>query len=285
MILCLPFLMFQGRAQEAIDYYLETFPDAELLEILHHPEGTEIFDPAAQQEELTSDQELDEAEVSAPGTEQLEADDEPTSKDLDDDDRADSHHASSSEHSSFPEDSEDFQPPAPQEPLEDESLLDAETESVEENPQSGGTAAANDAVEAQTPASSTPSSSAWMDDTAAMETVVDWQTTLVATAQLRIGGQVLMIQDSLIKHEFDFTPSISVAVVVDTEDEFTQITQKLAAGGSYLMEPGDYDFAKNFAWVQDKFGVSWQINQPLGAPEPGSDLAKDVAQAQAPDWG
>lgn len=47
MILCLPFMMFQGRAQEAIDLYLSTFPDAKLLEIMHHPEGTEIFDPEA----------------------------------------------------------------------------------------------------------------------------------------------------------------------------------------------------------------------------------------------
>ena len=29
MILCLPLLMFQGRAQEAIDLYLDTFPDAD----------------------------------------------------------------------------------------------------------------------------------------------------------------------------------------------------------------------------------------------------------------
>lgn len=181
MILCLPLLMFQGRAQEAIDLYLETFPDAELLEVMHHPEGTEILDPHGQ--------------------------------------------ASSSE--------------------------------------------------------------AQFDDTAAMETVVDWDTTLVATAQLKIGGQVLMIQDSLVKQDFDFTPSISVAVVVDTAEEFSRITDRLSDDGVFLMEPGQYDFAANFAWVKDRFGVTWQINQPRASSADAAQTEAtqtEPAQAQAPDW-
>lgn len=176
MILCLPFLMFQGQAQEAIDLYLDTFPDAELLEVMHHPEGTELLDPSAAGDAST--------------------------------------------------------------------LLAA--------------------------------------DTAALETVVDWDTTLVATAQLRIGGQLLMIQDSLVRHAFDFTPSISVAVVVDTATEFTHITDRLAEGGEFLMEPGDYDFAENFAWVKDRFGVTWQINQPTASSEEEPDTEGTTSHQDAP---
>ena len=27
-----------------------------------------------------------------------------------------------------------------------------------------------------------------------------------------------------------------------------------------LMPPGDYGFSRKFAWLNDRFGVSWQIN-------------------------
>lgn len=100
---------------------------------------------------------------------------------------------------------------------------------------------------------------------------------LVATAQLKIGNQVLMIQDSLVRHAFSFTPSTSIAVVVDSASEFDHIVGKLAEGGQYLMEPGSYDFAQNYAWVTDRFGFSWQVNHPLGTPE-------ETAQAKAPEW-
>ncbi|WP_300342703.1 VOC family protein [Nesterenkonia sp.] len=237
MILCLPFLMFQGRAQEAIDLYLETFPDAELLEILHHPEGTEIYDPQTRTESTTED------------------DDEPQ----DDDAGAEDQHG--------PEDGE----------TADADSAEADADGAQQDP---GPAQDEDEDD-DAPADEEPQR---FDDTAAMETVVDWETTLVATAQLKIGGQVLMIQDSLVKRDFDFTPSISVAVVVDTEEEFTRITHRLAEGGEFLMPPDVYDFAANFAWVRDRFGVTWQINQPA-APDPeDTQSAANVAQAQAPDW-
>lgn len=226
MILCLPFLMFQGRAQEAIDLYLQTFPDAELLEIMHHPEGTEIYDPTRL----------------APGPTHR---DEPEGEDIAEEDVA-----------------------------TDET--DAEAEDRAE--QMAETAEANTVPQA---AAAGPR----FDDTAAMEAVVDWDTTLVATAQLKVGGQVLMIQDSLITRDFDFTPSISIAVVVDTAEEFSRITDGLAEGGTFLMEPGEYDFAANFAWIKDRFGVAWQINQSSGpSGTDGSAADAQSWQAQAPDF-
>ena len=34
----------------------------------------------------------------------------------------------------------------------------------------------------------------------------------------------------------------------------------LALGGGELMPAGDYGFSRRFAWVNDRFGVSWPIN-------------------------
>lgn len=245
MILCLPFLMFQGRAQEAIDLYLETFPDAELLEVMHHPEGTEIYDPAQQAPTATTPDELDELDELGEPDDDAEAD---VDEELNAVDPVASAQASA--------DLEDVDQPA-------------------EDPAAG--TADQDAQ--PLPAAASPR----FDDTAAMETVVDWETTLVATAQLKIGGQMLMIQDSLIKRDFDFTPSTSIAVVVDTAEEFSHITDRLAAGGTFLMEPGDYDFAENFAWVRDRFGVAWQINQSSAPSSPDGAADSPIAQAPVPD--
>jgi len=33
-------------------------------------------------------------------------------------------------------------------------------------------------------------------------------------------------------------------------------------GGKVLMPIDDYGFSKKFGWVNDRFGVSWQLNLP-----------------------
>lgn len=34
----------------------------------------------------------------------------------------------------------------------------------------------------------------------------------------------------------------------------------LAGGGRDCMPPDDYGFSRRFAWVGDRFGVTWQLN-------------------------
>lgn len=48
----------------------------------------------------------------------------------------------------------------------------------------------------------------------------------------------------------------------DTEEEVNELYQKLLDGGQALMPIGDYGFSKRFGWLNDKFGVSWQLNLP-----------------------
>ena len=56
-----------------------------------------------------------------------------------------------------------------------------------------------------------------------------------------------------------FTPAISFFVACETPEEIDRLWQKLSQGGVTLMELGKYPFSEKYGWVQDKFGVSWQL--------------------------
>ncbi|WP_391558526.1 VOC family protein [Robertmurraya sp.] len=89
----------------------------------------------------------------------------------------------------------------------------------------------------------------------------DEGTVMQATFSLK--GQEFMCIDSNLKHQFSFTPSISIFVTCDSEEEINSIYQKLIEGGQALMPIGDYGFSQRFGWLNDRFGVSWQLNLPL----------------------
>jgi len=82
----------------------------------------------------------------------------------------------------------------------------------------------------------------------------------VAMARLAIAGLEILANDSPPVHDFDFTPSTSTFLTVDTVEDVDALTSALGEGGKTMMPPGDYGFSRRFAWVQDRFGVSWQIN-------------------------
>ena len=58
---------------------------------------------------------------------------------------------------------------------------------------------------------------------------------------------------------FKFNPSISFHVKCKTKDEVDKLWEKISKRGKVLMELGEYPFSKRYGWVQDKYGVSWQI--------------------------
>jgi predicted 3-demethylubiquinone-9 3-methyltransferase (glyoxalase superfamily) len=58
---------------------------------------------------------------------------------------------------------------------------------------------------------------------------------------------------------FKFNPSISFHVKCKTKEEVDAIWNKLSHGGQVLMELGAYPFSERYGWVQDKYGLSWQI--------------------------
>jgi predicted 3-demethylubiquinone-9 3-methyltransferase (glyoxalase superfamily) len=82
----------------------------------------------------------------------------------------------------------------------------------------------------------------------------------LAKASFRIGGQTILCTDSIVKHDFSFTPAFSLFVECDSEDEIRRLYSALLAGGSAPMPIGEYGFSRMFAWVNDRYGVSWQLN-------------------------
>jgi predicted 3-demethylubiquinone-9 3-methyltransferase (glyoxalase superfamily) len=82
----------------------------------------------------------------------------------------------------------------------------------------------------------------------------------VKKASFTIAGQTIRASDSWVKHAFSFTPAVSLFVDCESESEIDRICATLSEGGSALMPIGNYGFSRKFAWVNDRFGVSWQLN-------------------------
>ena len=84
----------------------------------------------------------------------------------------------------------------------------------------------------------------------------------VLRAKFSLNGRDLMCIDSPVKHEFSFTPAISLFVDCVSEEELDRIFDRLAEGGQILMPLDRYPFSAKFGWLADKYGVSWQLNLP-----------------------
>lgn len=107
----------------------------------------------------------------------------------------------------------------------------------------------------------------------------------LADFQKDLAGKDLTIEFTLAGHEFVainagpefvFNPSVSFMLNFDPSVEenaavhLDALWEKLAAGGKVLMELGEYPYSKRYGWVQDKYGLSWQLmlTNPQGDPRP-----------------
>ena len=67
---------------------------------------------------------------------------------------------------------------------------------------------------------------------------------------------------------FTINPSISLFVTCQTNEEIDNIYNKLVEGGNAMMPLDKYPWSEKYAWVVDKFGMTWQLmlgNLPQGA--------------------
>jgi predicted 3-demethylubiquinone-9 3-methyltransferase (glyoxalase superfamily) len=58
---------------------------------------------------------------------------------------------------------------------------------------------------------------------------------------------------------FTFNPSVSFHLKLKTKDEVDAIWEKLSAGGKVLMPLDAYPFSERYGWIEDKYGLSWQV--------------------------
>jgi predicted 3-demethylubiquinone-9 3-methyltransferase (glyoxalase superfamily) len=80
-----------------------------------------------------------------------------------------------------------------------------------------------------------------------------------ATVYFTLADRSFIAFDSPVAHEFDFTPSMSIFVRCDAEDEVRGLFEQIAADGRVMMPLDDYGFSSCFGWAADRYGVSWQI--------------------------
>lgn len=93
----------------------------------------------------------------------------------------------------------------------------------------------------------------------------------VMTVEFDLGGYRLVGLNG--GPHFRFTPAISYFVMLEAEDEVDRLWSGLADGGTVLMPLDAYDWSPRYSWLNDRFGVSWQI--ALGS-------RADVGQTVAP---
>lgn len=79
-------------------------------------------------------------------------------------------------------------------------------------------------------------------------------------ARFSLNGKEVRCSDSYIKHEWDFTPGVSLFVDCSSNEELDKLFNSLADGGQIMMPLDNYGFSQRFGFVVDRFGVSWQLN-------------------------
>ena len=82
----------------------------------------------------------------------------------------------------------------------------------------------------------------------------------VVLATFTLGGQQFKCIDSPVNHAFTFTPAMSIYINCASEAEIDTLFGRLSEGGQVLMPLAAYPFSPKFGWLNDRFGVSWQLN-------------------------
>lgn len=103
--------------------------------------------------------------------------------------------------------------------------------------------------------------------------------------QADLAGDVLEIRFRLGDETFsainagsEFRPNPSISFILnfdpsredDADARLDRLWARLAEGGKVLMDLGSYPFSPHYGWVEDRYGVSWQlmVTDPSGDPRP-----------------
>lgn len=82
-------------------------------------------------------------------------------------------------------------------------------------------------------------------------------------------GSVMTVEFELARYRFmglnggpafELNPAISFYVTLETREEVEALWTGLSDGGVVMMEMGSYPWSEAYGWVQDRFGVTWQVS-------------------------
>ncbi len=74
---------------------------------------------------------------------------------------------------------------------------------------------------------------------------------------------------------FKFNPSISLMVACYTIEEVNTKWNALSDGGIELMPLAEYPFSKWYGWIQDRYGLSWQL-MLVDSDQPGQKITPNL---------
>lgn len=110
----------------------------------------------------------------------------------------------------------------------------------------------------------------------AEEGLADFQLDM-AGKELTVDFEIAGFRFTLINADDTFAPNPSISFFVnfdpsrgETREQLDELWAKLSDGGQVLMPLDKYDWSEYYGWVQDKYGVSWQLmlSDPAGDPRP-----------------
>ncbi|MCG7338692.1 VOC family protein [Staphylococcus sp. ACRSN] len=84
----------------------------------------------------------------------------------------------------------------------------------------------------------------------------------VQHAIFRLKDQIFMAIDNVNGVDVDMNPAMSLYVTVDSAIEMERLFNGLKSGGAILMPKTTMPPFREFAWVQDQFGVNFQLALP-----------------------
>lgn len=83
---------------------------------------------------------------------------------------------------------------------------------------------------------------------------------MVKFAKFTLDGREYFASENNEKHEWGASPAVSILVQCESEEEIDELYKKLSDGGDAMLPLDNYGFSKKYGWLNDKFGVSWQLN-------------------------
>ena len=88
---------------------------------------------------------------------------------------------------------------------------------------------------------------------------------LIKYAEFILNGTPYMLSENNYKHEWSFSPGVSIFVECYSDEEITKLFEQLSTNDGKVFIPlgeydlGEYAFGKKFGWCGDKYGISWQM--------------------------